>query len=813
MKSLIGSRHIRQHTAGQPAVRWLLLVLIVVAPASESRRVAAATSNWSTPAIDVWHYNHVGSSGGNPFAASWGALEFSTSTQQFLQKSTFMEPARHSMLMLVFDASTGSPFSLPPSGYQIDSVSVTARLYNGTGLSNSGVIQYRDTPITNSQLLAEYSSGSPTTSRPIELFGVGLRQGYTGYAIEAPGAGLFDELSSPPFENEFIGTSYNAFPIAGRLTPSEQIEFVDVTNNATGGFSATELDDHTNPFDIEPWAIGTANLTPGDPLQPNTDFTFTLDLDLPGVRQYLEESLAEGALAFYVSSLHATTQGGSGGPYARWLTKESVSNPTGVPGAIPIAPMLSIEYTLIEDFPPGDYDRNGYVELADYTKWKADYGIQVMTAGAGADGNGDGIVDAADYTVWRNNYSSGGAGGLAGELVLPVPEPAAFALFGIACTMLGVGGKRKRRLPTQHPAAHQRGLRRAELFGLHSFPCSAWDRTSSQVLRRRCRASHPGVPTQSVGTRLREGFTLIELLVVIAIIGILVAMLLPAIQSAREAARRTECQNHLKQIGLATLSFHDAKRHLPPPKMVVPGAVLKNLPTFEHSGSTLVVLLPFLEDANRYSQYQQSEVVHSPTNLEVTGQSVGIFTCPSMSMPRTAPDTECNEFLAPGSYMISSRSTYSQFMELDGPFENPRTLPGEEPGTFVVQPYTLNLRHILDGTSKTLLVGEINYGLHKWLWSGCSARNGTQKWGDHAWAQGYWALSWGHMASDSPTLFNNSNIDASSIAYRVFRSDHPGGVQFVMVDGSVHFLPDSTNPEVRRALVTRAGEEANYAFR
>ena len=84
---------------------------------------------------------------------------------------------------------------------------------------------------------------------------------------------------------------------------------------------------------------------------------------------------------------------------------------------------------------------------------------------------------------------------------------------------------------------------------------------------------------------------------------------------------------------------------------------------------------------------------------------------------------------------------------------------------------TLGLENITDGTSKTLLVGEINYGLQEMTWTDCADRAGSPKWGDHTWAQGYWALSWGHMSAEVPDLYNNSHkytppYSASSLSQR-----------------------------------------------
>jgi prepilin-type N-terminal cleavage/methylation domain-containing protein/prepilin-type processing-associated H-X9-DG protein len=292
----------------------------------------------------------------------------------------------------------------------------------------------------------------------------------------------------------------------------------------------------------------------------------------------------------------------------------------------------------------------------------------------------------------------------------------------------------------------------------------------------------------------RAGFTLVELLIVIAIIGVLIALLLPAVQAAREAARRMSCQNNLKQIGVAAQNFHAAQGHLPPPKL--------GDTTFSESGSTFVALLPYLEEAGRFASFDSTLAVNDPKNLPVTSQPVALYICPSMGLMRQVPDAGCNEVLAPASYMISSRTDYYAFSILDGAFENPS--PDGR--------YHLAMKHITDGASNTLFVGETNYSHQGMTWTTCPGQNGSTKWGDQTWANGYWALSWGHMGTGFPTLYNNSTEYVKPISARTFRSDHPGGVQFAFLDGSVQMVSDHVDAAVRTAIVTRAGDEPEHAF-
>ena len=105
------------------------------------------------------------------------------------------------------------------------------------------------------------------------------------------------------------------------------------------------------------------NLRAGDAIPDNTTFTFSLDLNQPGVRAYVQQSLANGALGFFISSLHSTAEFGGGGGYPRWYTKEAEVPATSLP-------QLTIDYQILPDGVPGDYNGNGVVDAADYVPWR-----------------------------------------------------------------------------------------------------------------------------------------------------------------------------------------------------------------------------------------------------------------------------------------------------------------------------------------------------------------------------------------------------------------------------------------------------------
>ncbi len=129
----------------------------------------------------------------------------------------------------------------------------------------------------------------------------------------------------------------------------------------------------------------------------------------------------------------------------------------------------------------------------------------------------------------------------------------------------------------------------------------------------------------------KKGFTLVELLVVIAIIGVLVGLLLPAVQSAREAARRMSCSNNMKQLGLALLNYESAFKVLPPSRIA-----LSN-PTFQQSWTMMI--LPHLEQGNNYNLYDKNLNWFHQNNLPVTTQQIATFKCPSTPEPREIPPT------------------------------------------------------------------------------------------------------------------------------------------------------------------------------
>ena len=325
-------------------------------------------------------------------------------------------------------------------------------------------------------------------------------------------------------------------------------------------------------------------------------------------------------------------------------------------------------------------------------------------------------------------------------------------------------------------------------------------------------------------TTATGGFTLVELLVVIAIIGIMVGLLLPAVQAAREAARRMSCSNNLKQIGLALHNYHDTYRYFPPG-----GVYARDLTS--DSWSVQARLLPQLEQANLQDlidwnrPYAQQGIVASTR--------VPTYLCPSELNDRRRPDpspSDPNFAHYPLNYGINS----GEWFVFD-----PRNGSG---GTGLVYPNSrTNFASVLDGTSNMLAFSEVK-AYTPYLRDGgnpsgpgqpsptlpaeVTALGGSFKpdSGHTEWVDGRVHQS-GFTTAFTPNTqvpftiggtaydvdFNSSRegktTDLPTYAAVTSRSRHPGGVQVGMVDGSVQFVSESIDLVNWRALGSRGGGE------
>jgi prepilin-type N-terminal cleavage/methylation domain-containing protein/prepilin-type processing-associated H-X9-DG protein len=310
--------------------------------------------------------------------------------------------------------------------------------------------------------------------------------------------------------------------------------------------------------------------------------------------------------------------------------------------------------------------------------------------------------------------------------------------------------------------------------------------------------------------RPRCAFTLIELLVVIAIIAILIGLLLPAVQKVREAAARLQCQNNLKQMGLACHSYHDARKAFPP-------GYQANGPYLDGATDTApgwgwgAFLLPYLEQDNLYRQLNLNQPVPQSPGIQAT---LPVYLCPSDLLPAGA-------FAVPDGF--------GKTVALAGPSSYAGCVGGDESDTtgpigagIFYRNSKTRIADVTDGTSNTLLIGERAWSNANGVWSG-AIPGGVIVRGESNPCQPVVPGAWFPAATLvlAHAHLNNALLDPDgSAGMDDFGSRHSGGANFVFADGSVRFLrsvpgdnPDgSFTPDgvIFQALATRArGEVAN----
>jgi len=303
-----------------------------------------------------------------------------------------------------------------------------------------------------------------------------------------------------------------------------------------------------------------------------------------------------------------------------------------------------------------------------------------------------------------------------------------------------------------------------------------------------------------------RGFTLIELLVVIAIIGVLVGLLLPAVQQAREAARRLTCVNNLKQTGLAIHTSYDANRHLPP-GYLSPGVSAIDSSTNETSKGYAwgFFLLPYKEQVALFDSIDQSlESVGTTNEARAAEANLGDSLCPT----DTAPDSFT---VNNGSRTVTLPT--SNYVAVLG-WNNVTTQAGQGDGVFF-RNSEIKFKDISDGLSTTICVGERKH-IHDFFDQGPYAANST--WyaavpdvhRDAGMAmmpmmkEGPGSLVLGHVGQ-SGMMSGKTPNHTNHIVH--FSSSHIGGVVFLLCDGSTHFVRDTIEYSLFKALGTRAGGE------
>jgi prepilin-type N-terminal cleavage/methylation domain-containing protein/prepilin-type processing-associated H-X9-DG protein len=308
----------------------------------------------------------------------------------------------------------------------------------------------------------------------------------------------------------------------------------------------------------------------------------------------------------------------------------------------------------------------------------------------------------------------------------------------------------------------------------------------------------------------RLGFTLVELLVVIAIIGVLVALLLPAVQAARESARRSQCANNLKQLGLAAHNFEGTKNELP---------LAYTNTTLPGKNNRVPFLLPYLEQQNLMNGYDLTINWWVNPNRPLVALRLPVMQCPStpdpnriQDKPETTPPNKtgaCGDYFTPAgvhpdiNLVLPTADQINTTSDLRGVICWYNTTNQKN-----------TLASILDGTSNSIMIGECAGREDVWRRRTKTpvnftsspkvrARGGAWATTDNAYEIGRrnaWDAAFGPIPG--VLAINNSNEWG-----HCFYSFHPGGANFLYADGSVRFYGETTNLRVLANLVTRAGGE------
>jgi prepilin-type N-terminal cleavage/methylation domain-containing protein len=321
--------------------------------------------------------------------------------------------------------------------------------------------------------------------------------------------------------------------------------------------------------------------------------------------------------------------------------------------------------------------------------------------------------------------------------------------------------------------------------------------------------------------RHRPAFTLVELLVVIAIIGVLVALLLPAVQAAREAARRMSCGNKIRQLAIAVHNFHDTNMKLPrgaeATVLKIPDPSPTNPPTYINGTSWIVHCLPFFEQKNLYDRYRFDLAYNDPANAAIADAAnvVATLYCPSGPDPKRWKDPNTN--------LTNCLSTHYYGVMGPGGSSNPEvvTIAGVNYSYTIGNPVTngawsaegmmsqyrdnsgsvstgrnIKLSDVVDGTSNTLMLGEISVQLR-------TGQSNIYR----AWTRGNAGGSGATKNVLNPiksTLYNGSN-NFNDIS---FGAEHPGGCHFALGDASIKFLNQNVDLNIYKAAASMGSNEA-----
>lgn len=338
-------------------------------------------------------------------------------------------------------------------------------------------------------------------------------------------------------------------------------------------------------------------------------------------------------------------------------------------------------------------------------------------------------------------------------------------------------------------------------------------------------------------TPIRRGFTLVELLVVIAIIGILIALLLPAVQAAREAARRSSCTNNLKQIGLAMLNYESARKTFPPGRSgctgsATPPCACKDLGNTNetrkqfHGASGFLMMMPYMEGNTLYAlgHWEYGELYYNNSTggifnwyspytsaWQASADFKQLYTTrpPIFVCPTSASEAACSKCVGSGWQAVEKDETLSNYALCMGAYDVNAVGYGasvscgidKDSGLFVYSVRKKRQR-ILDGTAKSLAVGEV------------LNPDNVSSWCPWAFGQIYESLR---------TTFNSLNQAPGTPAGYVvqhnfassnwgdengaFGSEHRAGANFLFIDGHVEFVSENISRTVYRAYGTIAGSD------
>jgi prepilin-type N-terminal cleavage/methylation domain-containing protein/prepilin-type processing-associated H-X9-DG protein len=301
--------------------------------------------------------------------------------------------------------------------------------------------------------------------------------------------------------------------------------------------------------------------------------------------------------------------------------------------------------------------------------------------------------------------------------------------------------------------------------------------------------------------KVRGGLTLVELLVVIAIVGLSLALSLPAIQAARESARRSQCDSHLRQIGTALQSFEGANRALPS------GYVSRSTFGGADAGpgwGWAALLLDYIEESSLRTSLRLDYPIESAANSEHRTKPISVYSCPSDTADNiwSAFSVWGDDGAMPESKICDVAS--ANYIAMAGNGQHRRSAGA---GLFFLNSH-VSFRQITDGTSKTIAIGErsSSKGEATWVGSASGAILPLVQYDDTA---DRYQLS---FHASAMVLGQSLEPDAPGDPIGkmgMFSSEHSGGINFLFADGRIAFLNTETDPKVFEAFSTRAGGEPN----